>query len=84
MLSPEERRLLNEPARGLSEILQYSCGFELLFEPPIRIGEKDWLALLGIEAEVRGIVRAFEDSHMDAVSAERRLLDVVRRIRAGA
>jgi len=81
-LTEQERQLLSQPARELSRIVEYSYGLEVLLKPPIRIGEADWLAALGIDAETRATVQALETGAIDSRLAEARLKDVVKRCRA--
>jgi len=66
---------------NLSRILSYSCGLEVLLQPPIRIVEKDWLVTLGLQEEVSRIVQAFEDRELDDTSAKAKLRSVVLRLR---
>jgi len=81
LLNQQERQLLGERAMNLSRILSYSCGFEILLQPPIRIVEKDWLVTLGLQEQVNGTVRAFENGELDDSSAKARLRSLVQRFR---
>jgi hypothetical protein len=82
LLTQQERQLLGQRATSLSRILSYSCGFEILLQPPIRIVEKDWLATLGLEEQVNRIIQAFEDGELDDVSAKANLRSLVQRFRS--
>jgi len=81
LLTQQERQLLGERAMNLSQILSYSCGFEILLQPPIRIVEKDWLVTLGLHGQVTKIVQAFENGELEANSAKAKLLSLVQQFR---
>jgi hypothetical protein len=81
LLSEQERQLLGQPARDVSRIVEYNYGLEVLLSPPIRIGEKDWLAALGIEAEVQSILRALENGGTDGGPARADLMNLIQRCR---
>ncbi len=78
-LSQEERAILNQPAVELSEALRRGWGLGIFIEPPIKIGEKSWLASLGIEGEVTATIEALESGRIDINTAAGRLRDIVRR-----
>ena len=82
LLSQQERQLLGQRAMNLSRILSYSCGFEILLQPPIRIVEKDWLATLGLQEQVNRIVQAFENGELDDTSAKAKLRSLVQWFRS--
>lgn len=80
-LSQEERAILNQPAVELSEALRRGWGLGIFIEPPIKIGEKSWLASLGIEGDVTATTAALDSGRIDAAAAAATLQDIVRRCR---
>ena len=81
LLSQEEQELLDEPVTIFSDSMWQGRGVEMLLEPQVKVGEKSWLALLGIEEEVHRIVQAFENGNIDSNLARTRLKNLVRRCR---
>ena len=60
---------------------------KLFLEPPLSLGERSWLAGLGVEDEVRQIVQAFEKGEIEggpAIAALVRLVQQCRGERRGA
>ena len=77
-LTAEEREMISAPVEDLSAVLRQVWGLSIFLEPPVKVGEKNWLALLGVEDRVKLIVQAFENGDMDRESATAGLLDLVR------
>jgi hypothetical protein len=82
-LSEEERDILNRPAVELSDILKKGWGLGIFIEPPVRVGDKSWLAELGIDTEVQAVVDLLGKGAIDAESARSVLLGLVLRCRRG-
>ncbi len=80
-LSAEERALLNKPAVEISEALRRGWGLGIFIEPPLKIGDRSWLAPLGIEEEVAATVAALEAGATGAAAAAAALRGIVRRCR---
>ncbi len=80
-LSAEERAMLNQPAVEISEALRRGWGLGIFIEPPIRIGDRSWLASLGIEEDVIAVTAALGSGRTDAAGAASRLRAIVRRCR---
>ncbi|MDM8000569.1 MAG: hypothetical protein QUS33_11390 [Dehalococcoidia bacterium] len=80
-LSATEREMLSRPAVELSERLRKGWGLGVFIEPPVRIGEKSWLAGLGIDTEVAASIDLLEKGAIDAESARSVLLGLVLRCR---
>ncbi|MDI6806245.1 MAG: hypothetical protein QMD14_00305 [Candidatus Aenigmarchaeota archaeon] len=81
LLSQEKRELLYKSVKNLSEILEYSWGLEIFFEPPIKLDQKDWLSTLGIEKDIRKIVQASENRDIDYGTAKKLLKNLVQQCR---
>lgn len=81
MLSDEARWLLNRPARELSERLRDDQGLRIFIEPPVRIGGQSWLAQLGVEAEVSGIVQSVNNGQITPGLGRDRLVRLVEQCR---
>ena len=64
-LTAEEREMISAPVKDLSAVLRQVWGLSIFLEPPVKVGEKSWLALLGVEDRVKLIVQAFENGDMD-------------------
>ena len=69
---------------NLSQVLRNVWGLGLFLEPPVRVGDKSWLTVLGIEPEVRGLVQALRDGRADCSAARDGLVALVLRCRDGA
>lgn len=80
-LGKKERELLDKPVVRLSELLKDGKSFEASVEPQAKVGQRGWLALLGIEEEVISTVGAFEADHINSSLAGTRLKDLVLRCR---
>lgn len=80
-LTAAEKALLERPVAGLADFIRDEQAFRLPFEPQAMVGELGWLALLGIEKEVRDVVKRVEEGAYSADVARGLLLDVVRRCR---
>ena len=78
LLEEQERRLLKEAARNVSQILRHSHGLNIVLEPHVRIGERDWLDTLGLRGTVNAIIWAFENNELDVGLAKARLTNMVQ------
>ncbi len=67
----------------ISEALRRGWGLGIFIEPPLKIGERSWLASLGIEDEAAAIRAALESGDLDAASAVEGLRLIVQRSRDG-
>jgi hypothetical protein len=81
LLSDEARWLVNRPAKELSERLRDGWGLGIFIDPPVKIGGRSWLALLGIEEEVVRIVQSLNNDQASPESATARLVRLVEQCR---
>jgi hypothetical protein len=81
ILSDEARWLLNRPARELSDPLRDDQGLHIFIEPPVRIGGQSWLAMLGIEDDVTGIVQSVNSGQISPDMGRTKLVGLVQESR---
>lgn len=82
-LTAADKALLERPVSGLADFVRDEQAFRLPFEPQAVVGEQGWLALLGIEKEVREVVERVEEGACSTDAARGLLLSIVRRCRGG-